>query len=140
MGTIIEKDKNITLKCNHCNTDILYHINEVKTKKYIKNEAALCSLTQGLYKRHQKEIVEKFQFYKNLGYKGKQNISDTGLSIDEHRMIYEAVCPKCGKTIKKIEVIDKDYYIKIYPPKSEEFSNSEILWIPLNKEEVDKYF
>jgi len=138
MGTIIEKDKNITLECNHCGSSVLYHIDEVKVKKYIKNEAGLSSLSPGLFKRHQHEIAEKFKFYKDCGYKGKLTRSDVALSIDEHKICYEAVCPKCRKNIKKIEVIDRDYYIKIYPPKSEEFNYAEIMWIPLNNEEVNK--
>ena len=139
MGTIIETGKNINIKCKHCNSDVLFHIDEVKVKNYTDNESALLALPQQIYKKYFKEIENKFSFYKDCGYKGNVSKSDTGLSIDEHKITYTGVCPKCGNTIKYTDVIKRDYYIKIYPPKSKEFEYAEIMYIPLDNEEVDKY-
>ena len=141
MATIIEKDKNVTIECPHCNTNSLYHTDEngITVTEYEKYETSVTAIPIEIYNNHIDEIKEKFKFYQNLGYKKDVTKRDVCLSTDEKRRKYAAICPKCGSRISKLEILDIKNYIKIFPPDVPEFNNAEFQWIEISNNEVEKY-
>ena len=142
MATIIEKDKNVTIECSHCGTKSIYHIAEkgIFVTEYEKYETSATALPIEIYNNHIEEIKEKFKFYQNLGYKKEVTKRDVCLSTDEKRRKYVAICPKCGRRISKLEILNIKTYIKIFPPDVPEFNNAEFQWIELSSNEVANYF
>ena len=142
MATIIEKDKNFTIECSHCGTEAMYHIAEkgISITEYEKYETSATALPIEIYNNHLNEIKEKFKFYQDCGYKGNLTKNDVCLSTDEKRRKYMVICPKCGRRISKLEILDIKYYIKIFPPRLPEFDSAEFQWIELSANEVAKHF
>ena len=103
--------------CDNCNSDIIYNseFDVTSYKEIYKDHAAVGKLSDSLYKKYKKQIIEKWNIICNLSQCNKKiTKNDVALISDEWYNISIIECPKCHHKIHRKELIKRKYFIKIF--------------------------